>query len=124
MLLTSVNSYICCVKPWTTFPGRNRRYPELRKCCSRDSREPDRGSVRIWGGLDTPKAVFTTYIPIAMVLSLAMYLDAAYSGDWSRIGVLTKQQEKFLQDFSVFVVLIHAFLGLAATQLSRKGDEK
>jgi hypothetical protein len=80
--------------------------------------------VTVWGGLEIPKPLLTTYIPIAIVLAIAMYLDAAYSGDWSRIGVLSKEQETFLQDFCIVGVSIHALLGVVAANVSKQRGER
>lgn len=70
------------------------------------------------------KATITTYIPIFIVFCILMYLDAAFSGDWSRIGVITKEQEEFLKSFFVISVSIHGMLGLAAGAISLKRGEK
>ena len=71
----------------------------------------------------TKKAI-TTYIPIVICLLILMFLDAAYSGDWSRIGVLTSEQEKLLRDFVVLSVAIHGLLGLGAAVVSYRRGEK
>jgi len=70
------------------------------------------------------KATITTYIPLFIVFCLLMYLDAAFSGDWSRIGFISKEQEQLLRSFFVVSVSIHAILGLAAGAISLKRGEK
>lgn len=70
------------------------------------------------------KATLTTYIPSFIVLCIAMYLDAAFSGDWSRIGVITEEQEQVLKSFFVISVSIHGMLGLAEGAISLKRGEK
>ena len=50
--------------------------------------------------------------------------DAAYSGDWSRIGVISTETERFLQTFCVFGVAIHALLGVAAAKISMDRGER
>ena len=70
------------------------------------------------------KATITTYIPIFIIFCLFMYLDAAFSGDWSRIGVISKEQEQVLRSFFVISVSIHGILGLAAGAISLKRGEK
>lgn len=80
--------------------------------------------VTVWGGAEIPKPFLTTYIPVVLVILILMYLDAAYSGDWSRVGVLTGDQEQFLRDFCVFGVSIHALLGVAAAKISKDRGER
>lgn len=46
-------------------------------------------------------------------------VDAAYSGDWSRIGVLTTAQEQQLQQAVMFVAAVNAFCTLAVVVLQR-----
>lgn len=70
------------------------------------------------------KATITTYIPIVIVVFILMYLDAAFSGDWSRIGFITKEQENFLKSFFSISVGIHGILGLTAGAISFKRGEK
>lgn len=76
--------------------------------------------------LDDPltKKAITTYIPIVICLLILMFLDAAYSGDWSRIGVLSSEQEQLLRDFVVISVAIHGLLGVGAAAVSYKRGEK
>ncbi len=80
--------------------------------------------VSVWGGLEIPKPLLTTYIPVVLVLAILAYLDAAFSGDWSRIGVLSTSQEQFLRDFCIVGVAIHAVLGVAAAKISRDRGEQ
>lgn len=70
------------------------------------------------------KATITTYIPLFIVFCLFMYLDAAFSGDWSRIGVISKEQEQVLRSFFVISVSIHGLLGLSAGFISMNRGEK
>ncbi len=80
--------------------------------------------VSVWAGLEIPKPLLTTYIPVVLVVAILAYLDAAFSGDWSRIGVLSSSQEQFLRDFCVVGVAIHALLGVAAAKISRDRGER
>ena len=57
-------------------------------------------------------------------LSLSLFQDAAYSGDWSRIGVISTETERFLQTFCLFGVAIHALLGVAAAKISMDRGER
>lgn len=53
-----------------------------------------------------------------------MLLDAAYSGDWSRIGAISKAQEQFLQGIVPVAVGGHAACAVAAGVISqRRGEE-
>ena len=80
--------------------------------------------VSVWGGLEIPKPLLTTYIPVVLVVAILAYLDAAFSGDWVRIGVLSSSQEQFLRDFCIVGVAIHALLGVAAAKVSRDRGER
>jgi hypothetical protein len=71
----------------------------------------------------TKKAI-TTYIPAIIAVLILMYLDAAFSGDWSRVGVITKAQEDILKSFFVISVTIHGLLGIGASAVSLKRGEK
>lgn len=46
-------------------------------------------------------------------------VDAAYSGDWSRIGVISKETELILQQAVQIIVPIHAVEGLIAAAIAR-----
>lgn len=52
-----------------------------------------------------------------------MYFDAAYSGDWSNIGVITEEQELQLQAFVPIGAGIHAVFGGVAGYLSKQRGE-
>lgn len=72
----------------------------------------------------TQKNILTTYMPLLICAGIAMILDAAYSGDWSRIGVLSQDQEKTLQYIVVGSVVIHGAIGLRAGAISKSRGEK
>lgn len=58
----------------------------------------------------------------AVVLVILGIIDAGYSGDWSRIGVLKPQQEQLIQSFVVALGFFHIFCaGVAAYVASSKG---
>ena len=67
------------------------------------------------------------YIPTALVLSGLMLLDAAYSGDWVRIGALTTDQELQLQGIVQWITPIaivgHSGLAVAAGVISARRGE-
>ena len=64
------------------------------------------------------------YAPTAVVLGTLMLIDAAYSGDWSRIGVITKQQELQLQSIIPFEAAGHSLCAVAAGAISAKRGEE
>lgn len=41
--------------------------------------------------------LYRVWLQLGVVLVIFMLIDAAYSGDWSRIGVISKEQEQQLQ---------------------------
>lgn len=49
-------------------------------------------------------------------------IDAGYSGDWSRIGVLTPQQEQFIQGFVVLLGFFHIFCAAIAAKLAYESE--
>jgi hypothetical protein len=53
------------------------------------------GSLTIFKLVSSP--LYRVWLQSAVVLFILMAIDAAYSGDWSRIGVLTHEQEAKLQ---------------------------
>lgn len=64
------------------------------------------------------------YAPGAVFLGTLMLLDAAYSGDWSRIGVLTKDEEVALQGLVPFEAVGHSAAAVAAALVSsRRGED-
>ena len=52
-----------------------------------------------------------------------MFIDAGYSGDWSRIGALTKETELQLQGLLPVVVLGHGACAAVAGAISAKRGE-
>ncbi|KIZ07634.1 hypothetical protein MNEG_0304 [Monoraphidium neglectum] len=59
---------------------------------------------------------------IAELLLLLMLYDAAWSGDWSRIGAITKDTELLLQKLSLVPLIGHVVTAVGAGVLaSRKG---
>lgn len=57
------------------------------------------------------------------LVGVAMLIDAAYSGDWSRIGAITKEQETYLQSFAPIAVGGHALCAVIAAAVSRSREE-
>lgn len=70
------------------------------------------------------KKSVTVYIPALICVLILMYIDAAYSGDWSRIGLITPSQEEFLRQFAIISVGIHGALGIGAAAISKRRGEK
>ena len=69
---------------------------------------------------DVPSAPWLSKLQIAIVLALSMAVDAGYSGDWSRIGAITTDQEAFIRAFLVFVAVAHGVLGVVAYDIALK----
>ena len=69
---------------------------------------------------DVPSAPWLSKLQIAIVLALSMAVDAGFSGDWSRIGALTTDQEAFIRAFLVFVAVAHGALGVVAYDIAVK----
>lgn len=52
-----------------------------------------------------------------------MLIDAAYSGDWSRIGAITKEQELQLQGIVPIAFIGHGMCAATAGAISAKRGE-
>lgn len=62
------------------------------------------------------------FVEAAFALAIFAYFDAAFSGDWSRIGVITVEQEAALKAFAPVVVGGHGLeAALAYGIASRRG---
>jgi hypothetical protein len=71
--------------------------------------------------IDNP--IYRIWLPLAVTAGMLMLFDAAYSGDWSRIGVLTKDQELQLQAFVPIAVGGHGLCCIAAGCISKNRGE-
>jgi hypothetical protein len=73
--------------------------------------------------IDTP--AYRVYLPIAIGLGLAAFVDAAYSGDWARVGALTLEQEAALRQPAALALGAHATEGAIAGAISfRRGEAR
>ena len=98
------------------------------RCNSTDGDDKDQQTSQNSFSLDflpnladaSPKetAILRIWAPVAVVLGILMLLDAAYSGDWSRIGAITKEQELQLQNLVPVVVAGHGACAVAAGTIS------
>jgi hypothetical protein len=80
--------------------------------------------AQAWLKDEMKSPIYRYWLQGAVVLGLLGLIDAAYSGDWSRIGVITKEQELFLQQFAVIAVTGHLGLGVVAGVISsRRGEQ-
>lgn len=61
---------------------------------------------------------------VVIVLLLLAAVDAGYSGDWSRIGVLTEDQELRVQGFVQFSIAAHFALGVIAGWICYQREER
>ncbi|KAL4519728.1 hypothetical protein Ndes2526B_g01700 [Nannochloris sp. 'desiccata'] len=66
---------------------------------------------------------FRLWLPLAVAAGMLMLFDAAYSGDWSRIGVITKDQEVTLRAFVPVAVGGHAVCCVVAGYISKQRGE-
>jgi large-conductance mechanosensitive channel len=62
-----------------------------------------------------PDNIYLAAEVVVLIVQLAL-VDAAYSGDWSRIGAITREQELFLQPIVNFIIVAHAILGVITAQ--------
>jgi hypothetical protein len=78
-------------------------------------------SPELSDAIDNP--IYRILLPLAVTAGMLMLFDAAYSGDWSRIGVLTKDQELQLQAFVPIAVGGHGLCCIAAGYISKNRGE-
>eukprot|EP00271_Cylindrocystis_brebissonii_P003126 TRINITY_DN1386_c0_g1_i2.p1 TRINITY_DN1386_c0_g1~~TRINITY_DN1386_c0_g1_i2.p1 ORF type:complete len:180 (-),score=14.84 TRINITY_DN1386_c0_g1_i2:637-1176(-) len=52
----------------------------------------------------------TFWVQLIVAILTLGFIDAGYSGDWSRIGFLTKEQEGLLQTTALFLVPLSGFV--------------
>jgi hypothetical protein len=66
---------------------------------------------------------FRVYLPFAVAAGMCMLFDAADSGDWSRIGVISKETERVLQGIVPIAIGGHAVCALVAGYISKQRGE-
>ncbi|BDA43717.1 hypothetical protein COCOBI_04-7320 [Coccomyxa sp. Obi] len=70
----------------------------------------------------TRTQAYSVWLQGAVVLVILAAIDAAYSGDWSRIGVISKEVELGLRPLLALLGFFHIFCGgIAAIAASKKG---
>jgi hypothetical protein len=70
---------------------------------------------------DTP--LLRIFLPLAVVLGILMFIDAGFSGDWSRIGAITREQESELRSLLPVVVGGHGVCAIVAAAVSLRRNE-
>ena len=78
-------------------------------------------SPEVTAAIDTP--LLRIWLPLAVFLGILMLIDAAYSGDWSRIGALSKEQELQLHKFVPIAIGGHAVCAVVAGSISKQRGE-
>ena len=58
----------------------------------------------------------------AVALGFLGFVDAGWSGDWSRIGVISTQTEGVLKVLSGAAVLVHGGMGILAANIATSKD--
>ena len=109
-------------------PGPLRRppsRPSSQLASSKGSSEPETVTERLAALASGPggEPLLRVYLPIATVLGILMLLDAGYSGDWSRIGAITTDQEAALRGLVPIVVGGHGACAAAAAVVSARRGE-
>jgi len=66
-----------------------------------------------------PENLYVAAEIVVLAAQLAL-VDAAFSGDWSRIGVITQDTELLLQKVVAFIVIAHTVVALLTAQLASK----
>ncbi|GFR52765.1 hypothetical protein Agub_g15365 [Astrephomene gubernaculifera] len=77
---------------------------------------PAPASYKLWPtNISIPSGAYNALQAIEVVLTLAL-VDAGFSGDWSRIGVLTADQEHAAQQVCWFILAAHSAVAAAAVR--------
>ena len=63
---------------------------------------------------------FNTYVHAAVVVGILGFLDAGYSGDWSRIGAVSVETEAALRRAAVILAELHVVAAGAAGAVAAK----
>lgn len=102
-------------------PSRARASPESREDGVLESSLYALGEklVGAW-----PQQAWFRPAQVAVVIGIAGVVDAGYSGDWSRIGVLTREQEDVIKSVVAFIFVAHVAVGaLAARVAQERGND-
>ena len=81
--------------------------------------------ARAWRALEDacgrwPREAWFAPLQASIAVALAGVVDAGYSGDWSRVGALTTEQEAWARRFVAFVAAAHAVVGAVARDVALK----
>ncbi|PRW32625.1 cytochrome p450 isoform A [Chlorella sorokiniana] len=69
--------------------------------------------------------LYRIWLQLGVVLLLLMLVDAGFSGDWSRIGAISTDQEAALRQVAAYVGCFHLLCGAAAAAVSsRRGEQQ
>ena len=81
-----------------------------------------RSRTRSAGG---PREAWFAPLQASIAVALAGVVDAGYSGDWSRVGALTTEQEAWTRRFVAFVAVAHGVVGAIARDVAlKRGAER
>lgn len=89
-----------------------------RQLCIASSQSSKIDEIPIIGLNRSVSAQQYLILELAALLVTLGVVDAAYSGDWSRIGVISQEDELLLQKFVWFVAVAHTGTGILAAQLA------
>ena len=67
-----------------------------------------------------PAEAWFAPLQASIAIALAGVVDAGYSGDWSRVGALTTEQEAWTRRFVAFVAVAHGVVGAIARDVALK----
>ena len=67
-----------------------------------------------------PAEAWFAPLQASIAIALAGVVDAGYSGDWSRVGALTTEEEAWTRRFVAFVAVAHGVVGAIARDVALK----
>lgn len=88
-------------------PSRNQWQSRKTVCTSSDSLR-----VKVSDFVKTP--LYSKYVQGAVFVGVLAAVDAGYSGDWSRIGAISQQDEFALQQILPSLAAFHAFSAIVS----------
>lgn len=90
-----------------------RGWSRRSRCCPQAQQQQQHNFIE--------SKAYRIYLQGAVGVAVLGLVDAGYSGDWSRIGVLTKPQEEQLQQLVQILAVIHVACAIATAALQRPG---
>lgn len=83
---------------------------------------PQPASYKLWPTEYTISKELYNFVEFGVVVATLAVVDAGFSGDWSRIGVLTTDQELVLQELVKFIVVAHGVTAALTVRVAQENS--